>query len=159
MCNLDRLRAVQTPLPLPSPLDRMWRSVNKIIHVFHFSNHIGADCRKVFTRELNPSWNTQGGKQTFVWLSHSSVQYRSITSLLHVTGRQGIGMTSFNVSASRPTCRSNPSLSVALEVTIATDPSIEAIHPGVFRNNVIPIPSYMKRDFFIHHILDVMLIL
>ena len=31
MCNLERLRAVGTPLPLPPPLDKMWMSITKII--------------------------------------------------------------------------------------------------------------------------------
>ena len=73
MCNLDRLRAVETPLPLPSRLDKMWMSVTKIIDVFHFCNHVGADCQRKYSPEhvkrLNPSWNTQAGEETFTWLS------------------------------------------------------------------------------------------
>ena len=70
--DLDRFRVVQAPLSLPLPLDRMWKSITKIIDVFHFSNHIGADCRIKYSpekvKELNPSWYTQAGDQTVVWL-------------------------------------------------------------------------------------------
>ena len=73
MCNLDRLRAVATPLPLPPPLDKMWSSVTKIIDVFRFGNHVSPDCQRKYSPEdikrLNPTWNTQAGEQTFTWLS------------------------------------------------------------------------------------------
>ena len=45
----------------------------KIIDVFHFGNHISEDCRKRFcpnkVKEDHPSFNTQAGEQTFVWVS------------------------------------------------------------------------------------------
>ena len=73
MCNLERLKAVETHLPLPPPLDKMWMGVTKIIDVFHFGNRVSPDCQRKYSPEpikkLNPGWNTQAGKQTFTWLS------------------------------------------------------------------------------------------
>jgi len=73
MCNLDRLKASCSPVPLQSPLDQLWINVNKVIDVFHFSNHIRPLCRQKYSPEAvkraHPNWNTQAGEQTFVWLS------------------------------------------------------------------------------------------
>ena len=73
MCNLARLQAAQKPLPLPPLMDKAWLKVEKIIDVFHFGNHISEDCRKRFcpnkVKEDHPSFNTQAGVQTFVWVS------------------------------------------------------------------------------------------
>lgn len=72
MCNLAKLRVAKQPLPFSPPLDRLWLNVNKIIDVFHFKNHVSADCRSKFSpakmKEEHPNYNTQAGEQTFVWV-------------------------------------------------------------------------------------------
>ena len=46
--------------------------VEKIIDVFHFPNHVSTDCKKKYNPEKvkteNPTFNTQAGEQTFVWV-------------------------------------------------------------------------------------------
>ena len=49
MCNLARLNAARTPLPLPPPLDQMWLKTTKIIDVFHLRNHISEECKRQFS--------------------------------------------------------------------------------------------------------------
>lgn len=76
MCNLARINAAKAPLPFPPPLDKLWLDVEKVIDVFHFKNHISADCRKKFSpaklKEEHPNFNTQAGEQTFVWVHRFS---------------------------------------------------------------------------------------
>jgi hypothetical protein len=71
MCNLDRLRVAQKPLPLPPPLDMAWIHLEKIIDKFHFPNHSGIVCRDKYSPESFkaqfPNYNTQVGEQTFAW--------------------------------------------------------------------------------------------
>jgi len=68
MCNLDKLKASCSPLPHQSPLEQLWMNVNKIIDVFHFSNHINPLCRQKYSSEavkkVHPNWNTQAGEHT-----------------------------------------------------------------------------------------------
>ena len=72
ICNLDRMKVAKHPLPLPKPLDTIWIDVTKIIDVFHFPNHVSEECKKIYSPEKvkseNPSFNTQAGEQTFVWV-------------------------------------------------------------------------------------------
>ena len=72
ICNVEKLKVAQTPLPLPSPFDKMWLGVKKVIDVFHFPNHISPHCKELFSpkklKELNPNFNTQAGEQTFAWI-------------------------------------------------------------------------------------------
>lgn len=72
ICNLDRMKVAKHPLPLPKPLDTIWIDVTKIIDVFHFPNHVSEECKKKYNPEKvkseNPSFNTQAGEQTFVWV-------------------------------------------------------------------------------------------
>ena len=76
MCNLAKLKAAKVPLPFPPPLDKLWLDVEKVIDVFHFKNHISADCQKNFSptklKEKYPHFNTQAGEQTFVWVHRFS---------------------------------------------------------------------------------------
>lgn len=78
MCNLPRIKAAKAPLPFPPPLDKLWLDVEKVIDVFHFKNHISAECQKKFSpaklKEEHPNFNTQAGEQTFVWV-HRFVFY------------------------------------------------------------------------------------
>lgn len=72
MCNLCRLNVAKRPLPLPPPMDRAWLSVHKVIDTFHLKNHTRKECHEQFSpeelKESNPSFNTQAGEQTFVWM-------------------------------------------------------------------------------------------
>ena len=72
MCNLARLKVAQSPLPFPPPLDNMWHDVDKIIDTFHFPNHVSADCKEKYSpqamKDNYPSYNTQAGEQTFLWV-------------------------------------------------------------------------------------------
>ena len=74
ICNLARLNAARTPLPLPPPLDQMWLKTTKIIDVFHLRNHISEECKHQFSplsvKQQYPDMNTQVGEQTFTWLYH-----------------------------------------------------------------------------------------
>ena len=73
MCNLDRMKVAQQPLPFPSPFDKLWLNVVKIIDVFHFRNHTSKKCHSKYnpakTKADNPHFNTQAGEQTFVWVA------------------------------------------------------------------------------------------
>ena len=48
MCNLAKLKVARDRLPFPPPLDKLWLNVNKVIDVFHFQNHVSAECREKF---------------------------------------------------------------------------------------------------------------
>ena len=66
------MKVAKSPLPLPKPLDTIWIDVTKIIDVFHFPNHVSEECRKKYSpdkvKSENPSFNTQAGEQTFIWV-------------------------------------------------------------------------------------------
>ena len=72
ICNIDRMKVAQNPLPLPTPLDCLWLGIEKVIDSFHLSNHVSAACREKYSpsklKADNPSYNTQAGEQTFVWV-------------------------------------------------------------------------------------------
>ncbi len=73
MCNLCRLKVAQSPLPLSKPYDQCWQSATKIVDTFHHKNHVDPNCREEFNpdkmKTAYPSYNTQAGEQTFVWVS------------------------------------------------------------------------------------------
>lgn len=73
MCHLDGLRAAKNLLPLPSPWDKAWISVNKIIDKLHIKNHKDNTCKEKYNpsglKEEMPGANTMAAEQTFVWLS------------------------------------------------------------------------------------------
>lgn len=72
MCNLAKLKVAQELLPFSPPLDRLWLDIKKIIDVFHIKNHISQDCLSKFSpvefKQDHPTFNTQAGEQTFVWV-------------------------------------------------------------------------------------------
>ena len=73
MCHLDGMKALRSPLPFPSPWDKAWTSVTKIIDSLHISNHKDVSCREkydpgILKKEI-PEGNTMAAEQTFVWLS------------------------------------------------------------------------------------------
>ena len=72
MCNLMKLKMSRDSLPFPPPLDKLWLNVKKIIDVFHFQNHVSAECCAKFSpvemKQRHPDFNTQAREQTFVWV-------------------------------------------------------------------------------------------
>jgi len=75
VCNLNRIRAAQQPLPLPSPYDRVWMEVSKVLDVFHLANHTREECLTVYhprnIKIAHPTLkkrNTEIAEQTFAWL-------------------------------------------------------------------------------------------
>ena len=70
-CNTDRMKVAQNPLPFPTPLDRLWLDIEKVIDSFHLSNHVSATCREKFSpsklKADNPHYNTQAGEHLFGW--------------------------------------------------------------------------------------------
>ena len=77
MCNLLKLKASQTKLPLSEKYSDMWLCINKIIDGLHLQNHKNKDCKeklhpdKILTMhpDLKLTKNTMAAEQTFVWLS------------------------------------------------------------------------------------------
>ena len=71
ICNIDRMKVAQNPLPFPTPLDRLWLDIEKVIDSFHLSNHVSATCREKFSpsklKADNPHYNTQAGEHLFGW--------------------------------------------------------------------------------------------
>ena len=72
MCNVCRLKVAKNDLPLSAPMDRAWLKVRKIIDMFHLKNHSNPVCHTLYSplemKEKHPSYNTQAGEQTFVWI-------------------------------------------------------------------------------------------
>ena len=76
MCQLMKLKAAQIPLSLPSPYDRMWFAINKVVDALHIKNHIDEECHTLLHPdniydmypEMKGTRNTQAAEQTFVWL-------------------------------------------------------------------------------------------
>ena len=73
MCRLYGLLAAKNLLPLSSPWDKAWISVNKIIDKLHIKNHKDNTCKEKYNpsglKEEMPGANTMATEQTFVWLS------------------------------------------------------------------------------------------
>ena len=71
MCNLDRLKAVQKPLPLPPPFKNIWLKINKVIDRLHIRNHKRPECKTKYSSDLLkeriPGLNTPVAEKTFVW--------------------------------------------------------------------------------------------
>jgi hypothetical protein len=75
MCNLARLRAARADLPLPSPFNKMWEKIGKVIDTFHLNNHKNHDCHIMYDpkqiKDRFPnlfSANTEAAEGTFAWL-------------------------------------------------------------------------------------------
>ena len=73
MCNVNRLIAARSPVPLPKPFDEMWLKIKKVIDRLHLKNHKNPDCAKNFSaeplKEIYPDLNTMVAEQTFTWAS------------------------------------------------------------------------------------------
>ena len=73
MCHLDGLKAARNLLPWPSPWDKAWLSIRKVIDSLHIRNHKDKLCQEKYNpatlKEELPEGNTVAAEQTFVWLS------------------------------------------------------------------------------------------
>ena len=73
MCHVDGMRVAKKPLPWPSPYDRMWMDISKIIDSLHIRNHKSPLCKEAYDpavlKAKLPGGNTMAAEQTFVWLS------------------------------------------------------------------------------------------
>ncbi|CAB3976792.1 Hypothetical predicted protein [Paramuricea clavata] len=73
MCNVDRLIAARSPVPLPEPFDKMWLKITKVIDRLHLRNHKNPECAKRYSaeplKEIHPKLNTMVAEQTFTWAS------------------------------------------------------------------------------------------
>ena len=73
MCHLDGLKAARNLLPWPSPWDKAWQSIRKVIDSLHIRNHKDKLCQQKYNpatlKEELPEGNTMAAEQTFVWLS------------------------------------------------------------------------------------------
>ncbi|OQV24197.1 hypothetical protein BV898_02144 [Hypsibius exemplaris] len=81
MCNLERTKTAQAPLPLPSSYDQLWRKPLKVLDVFHLQNHKQKECQTTYDpdhiKRLYPDlkkWNTQSAEQTNAFFR----QFRSV---------------------------------------------------------------------------------
>ncbi|OWA52414.1 hypothetical protein BV898_16871 [Hypsibius exemplaris] len=87
ICNIDRTKAAQTPLPLSPPFDKLFISVSKVIHVFHHRNHVCPECK---TGKYNPKnisvvypklkkRKTEAAEQSNAWLKRFAAVLNSIS--------------------------------------------------------------------------------
>ncbi|CAG2235072.1 unnamed protein product [Mytilus edulis] len=58
ICHLDKLKAAQQDLPLPSPLNKIWKLVTKIIDRLHIRNHKDKQCQQKYNPEKRSNQKT-----------------------------------------------------------------------------------------------------
>ena len=85
MCHLDGMKAAREPLPLPSPYNKMWQSVTKVIDELHIKNHCDKKCHEKYhpkqVKERHPEYNLVCAEQVFTWLS----RFKKITCSMNKT--------------------------------------------------------------------------
>lgn len=70
MCHVDSLKIAKKDLPFPTPMDKAWSSVNKVIDRLHLRNHKDSRCKQLYSADrIPPEYNTMACEQTFVWAS------------------------------------------------------------------------------------------
>lgn len=71
MCNVCKMIAAKSPLPLQEPYNMVWQKITKVIDLLHLRNHRDPKCKKDFSpavlKEKFPRLNTPVAEQTFVW--------------------------------------------------------------------------------------------
>ena len=45
LCNLERLKMLQKPLPLDHPKNNIWKKTSHIVDELHIQNHKRAECK------------------------------------------------------------------------------------------------------------------
>lgn len=85
MCQLNSLHAAKEPLPFPSPYDKMWAKIVKIIDRLHMKNHKDAKCHKLYNpNQIPETHNTMIAEQTFAWFSHFKKNVNSMSQSHHL---------------------------------------------------------------------------
>ena len=71
MCHVDSLKIAKKDLPFPSPLDKSWKLVSKVIDRLHLRNHVDPRCKQLYNADdkIPSQYNTMACEQTFVWAS------------------------------------------------------------------------------------------
>ena len=69
MCHVDGMRVASRALPFPSPLDKVWQLVVKVIDKLHIRNHKDKKCKINYNPDgkVPDGFNTMAAEQTFVW--------------------------------------------------------------------------------------------
>ncbi|XP_071125993.1 uncharacterized protein [Mytilus edulis] len=86
ICHLDKLKAAQQDLPLPSPLNKIWKLVTKIIDRLHIRNHKDKQCQQKYNPEnvLTKKHNTMAAEQLFSWASRFKKIVNMMTQSHHM---------------------------------------------------------------------------
>ena len=71
MCHVDSLKVSKQDLPFPSPIDKAWKLVSKVIDRLHLRNHVDPKCKQLYNADdkIPAHYNTMACEQTFVWAS------------------------------------------------------------------------------------------
>ncbi len=70
MCHVDSLKLSKQDLPFPSPIDKAWKLVSKVIDRLHLRNHVDPKCKQLYNAKIPAHYNTMACEQTFVWARH-----------------------------------------------------------------------------------------
>ena len=72
MCNIDRLKLLQSPLNIDGSFSMVWKKINKCIDSLHINNHKWPECRELYdpekVREAYPEANLMTCEQVFCWM-------------------------------------------------------------------------------------------
>ena len=72
MCNIDRLKLLQSPLALPGDFSMVWKKINKTIDSLHIKNHKRSECHVKYNPEdvknMYPDANLMTCEQVFCWI-------------------------------------------------------------------------------------------
>ena len=69
MCHVDNMKVCKQDLPLPAPLDSLWRDLGKVIDRLHLRNHKDPKCKEYYNPDgkVPKEFNSMAAEQTFVW--------------------------------------------------------------------------------------------
>ena len=72
MCNVDRLKFLQTSIPLLERFADVWQEISKCIDPLHLRNHRRSECKELYSpdkvKEDIPDANLMIAEQTFCWM-------------------------------------------------------------------------------------------
>ena len=78
MCNIDRLKLLQSPLNIDGAFSMVWKKINKCIDSLHINNHKRPECRELYNpekvRETYPEANLMTCEQVFCWMGIGEIQ-------------------------------------------------------------------------------------
>ncbi|XP_063436561.1 uncharacterized protein LOC134717993 [Mytilus trossulus] len=85
MCNLDCIKAAKEDLPFPAALNKLWKTIKKIVDRLHLQNHKDVRCKVTYDPSTIPeSYNTLIAEQTFSWFSRYKKIANSMTQTHHL---------------------------------------------------------------------------